>query len=321
MSQFKVSNCYWRRQTMAYHPVLGWWYVPELKARIPMDGTFYMLKTNSLGIRSDREYSLEKPAGQKRIVVLGDSYTAADGVDNSQRYTDLLEQKHPHLEVMNFGCPNTGTDQQMLIYEHLAMPYEADAVVMALVVENIARNLQTCRPAGDPHEGVAYLPKPYYTLEDSQLALHNQPVPLEKRFEATLGDWNCDFPYLPEYPQDSFAVYRFPERGYWRIMKAIIKRMFDLAGDKPVFMMPLPIFPHFLAGMTTEHYLARFKELEDPAAGHYLIDVMPHFMDLPEAQRQKCRFPNDPHYTALAQQVVARALEQALAAQRPDLLG
>lgn len=305
---------------MAYHPVLGWWYVPNLKARIPLDGTFYMLRTNSLGIRADRDYPIEKPAGRKRIVVLGDSYTAADGVDNGQRYTDILEKKYPHLDVMNFGCPNTGTDQQVMIYENLAQSFDADAIVMALVVENIARNLQTCRPAGDPHEGVAYLPKPYYTLEDGELIVHNQPVPLEKRYEKNLGDWNCDFPYLKDYPQDSFAIYRFPERQHWQIMAAIIRRMFQLAAERTVFMMPLPIFTHFLNGMPTEHYMTRFQELADDSLGHHLIDVMSQFMRLPLAERAKCRFTHDPHYTSVAQQAVAAALEEALAAHQPDLL-
>ena len=305
---------------MAYHPVLGWWYVPNMRARIPMDGTFYMLRTNALGMRADRDYALEKPAGHKRLVVLGDSYTAADGVDNGQRYSDLLEQAHPSLEVMNFACPNTGTDQQVLIYEHLARPFDADAIVMGLVVENIGRNLQTCRPAGDPYEGVAYLPKPYYTLEQDELVLHNQPVPLEKRYEKDLGDWNCDFPYMKEHPEDSFAIYRYAEREHWRIMAAIIRRMFDLAGGRSVFLMPLPIFTHFLNDMPTEHYMARFAELVDDSAGRHLIDVMPHFMELSPAERATCRFTHDPHYTPVAQRAVARALEEALAKHRPDLI-
>ena len=42
----------------------------------------------------------------------GDSFTAADGVSNRQRYSDLLEARLPGIEVYNFGLPGTGTDQQ-----------------------------------------------------------------------------------------------------------------------------------------------------------------------------------------------------------------
>src|SRR2546430_1564409 len=49
------------------------------------------VKINSLGMR-DREYSVEKPKGTYRILVLGDSYTFGSGVQADETYAKLLEK-------------------------------------------------------------------------------------------------------------------------------------------------------------------------------------------------------------------------------------
>ena len=47
-----------------------------------------MISINSAGMR-DIEYSLAKPAGKKRIVILGDSFVSSMGVDVSTRLRRL----------------------------------------------------------------------------------------------------------------------------------------------------------------------------------------------------------------------------------------
>jgi hypothetical protein len=317
---FKMTRSYWRRQCFTYHPAIGWWHIPDLSARIPHDGNFYLLKTNSVGMRSGRNYSRRQPQDRKRILLLGDSYTAGDGVSNGERFSDLLEQRYPQLDVMNFALANTGTDQQVLIYETIARPFEADAYVLAILVENIARNGQSCRPSFDYREqSVVYRPKPYFELEDGRLILHHQPVPLEKRAENDLRDWRCDFPYLPEYPEDPYAVYRFEDGHLWCLMRAIVERFLNQVEGKPVFIMPLPVYNFFLGNLKPT-YLERFKSLEDVSRKRYVLDVLPYFTRLSPADRQRCRFPNDPHYTALAHTVVAQALSDHLAKLCPELL-
>lgn len=313
MISFRSGDCYWRRQFMTYHPVIGWWFIPEISARLPMDDVFYTVRTNSVGMRADREYDLAKPPGVTRLVVLGDSYSAADGCNNRERYTDLLEAALPGLEILNFACPNTGTDQQILIYEHIASRFEHDAVVMAVLVENMYRCMQTCRPAEDPHERVAFLPKPYFTLDGGKLTLHNQPVPVERRHRHNLGDWHCDWPYHPEYPADPLALYRFPEGDYWQVMRAIIERGVAAAG-RPVFLMPLPLNLHYLQKADAGPYMTRFAEVADSLPGVTLVDPLPDFLALPLEERRECQFPSNPHYTPRAQRVVAEALGRELAA-------
>ena len=321
MNSLKATSCFWRRQYFAYHPIIGWWHIPNIRARIPLGDTFHMVHTNGSGLRSDRDYPLQTPLGRKRIILLGDSYTAGDGVSNGERYSDLLEQNYyPYLDVMNFGLNGSGTDQQLLIYENIASNYEADAYVFAILVENIVRNCYTCFPSlSNWEQAVYYRPKPYFTLDNDYLILHNNPVPLEKRRNDQLGDWKHSFPYLPEYPEDAYAVYRFKDREFWQLLKRIVERFLDQVEGKPVFIMPLPMYDHYLE-QAPAIYLERFKELEDPARKRYLVNVLPDFLRFPKKDREQFRFPNDPHYTPLAHQVVADSLELYIKTVCPDLL-
>ena len=61
------------------------------------------------------EFHSTKTENFKPILRFGDSYTAADGVSNKKRYSDVLMQMLPNTEIYNFGMPGTGTDQQYFI--------------------------------------------------------------------------------------------------------------------------------------------------------------------------------------------------------------
>jgi hypothetical protein len=314
-----MSECFWRRQIYTHHETIGWWHLPNLYARIPLGGTFHNVKTNSSGMRSTREYPLEKPPGRTRVVFLGDSYTAGDGVSNAQRFTDLLEARFPNLDAMNFGLNGTGTDQQLLIFETIARRYDADAYVFCICVENIARNLYTCFPSFDFREHqVVYRPKPYFELSDEKLVLRNQPVTLEKRPQDALGDWKYSFPYLSE-SDDPYAIYAHPDRIHWRTMKAILRRFTSAVRDKPVLIVPLPMYNHYLE-QHSPTYWPRFREIEDRSAGVFVVDLLPAFKRRPRTQREAFRFSDDPHYTAAAHLVVADELERKFREHSPSVL-
>jgi len=314
-----MGTCFWRRQVFEYHPLVGWWHLPNLYARVPLGQTYHRLITNSAGMRSEREYPKSRPTGRKRVVFLGDSYTAGDGVSNGDRFTDLLEQRFPHLDALNFGLNGSGTDQQLLIYEAMAADYEADAYVLCICIENIARNLYDCFPSYDWREQqVAYRPKPYFKLEDGELTLSNSPVPRERRLAESLDDWRYGFPYIPGDP-DPYAIYNSPDSEHWRIMKAILHRFLAAVKGAPVFLVPMPMYNHYL-GEHAPNYMHRFLELENAADGVRVVDLLPAMQSVPLERRQGFRFPDDPHYTAAAHSLVADSLEYQFALHAPSLL-
>lgn len=310
---------HWRRLVYGHHPVIGWWHLPELYARLGLGETYHVLETNAAGMRATRDYPLERPAGRRRVVFLGDSYTAGDGVSNGERFTDLLEARFPHLDALNFGLNGSGTDQQLLVYETMARDYEADAYVFCVCVENIARNACTCFPSYAFREHLTvYRPKPWFKLENGVLVLRNQPVPLEKRSADALGDWRCDFPYV-RGTRDPYAVYVDPESAHWRLMKAILQRFLAQVPGKPVLIVPLPMDVHYLERFPPT-YLPRFNELDAPAEGVHVVDILPALTRPPMRERRKLRFSGDPHYTRQAHALVADALEYYLARHCPQAL-
>lgn len=314
-----MGVCHWRRQVFQYHPVLGWWHLPNLLARIPLGQTYHLVKTNSIGMRSEREYPTSRPEGRKRVLFLGDSYTAGDGVDNRDRFTDLLEQRYPHLDALNFGLNGSGTDQQLLIFETMAAEYEADAYVFCICVENIARNLYDCFPSYFWREQlVAFRPKPYFKLTETGLELCNTPVPKARRTADELGDWQYAFPYIPG-ESDPYAIYKNGKSNHWLTMKAILQRLLAHTKGCPVFIVPMPMYNHYLNELEPL-YLPRFQELADPVNEIYVVDLLPAMKAAPMDIRRKFRFPDDPHYTALAHATVANVLEREFADRTPVLL-
>src|SRR5437016_5523637 len=125
-----------------HDPTIGYRYTPNFRRSLPRPGGGeYTLLTNAIGIRSEREYAIPKPPGVFRIVVLGDSFAAGQYVSNDQRFSEILERRLPNVQVMNFALEGTGTDQQLLIFERMAKPYDPDLVMIFPFLQNIRRNM------------------------------------------------------------------------------------------------------------------------------------------------------------------------------------
>ncbi len=189
----------WRSVT-DYHPEIGYTFVPGVKARVPHVGGGYLVRANGSGFRCEHEFVAAKTPGTFRILLFGDSQTAGDGVANADRYGDRLERAVAGIEVYNFGLPGTGTDQQYLAYRSFAPDLEYDLIVLGLYVENIGRVASRFRPYVDENGDLRVYAKPYYSLEDGHLTLHNVPVPKQALRPADLTpeegaqvDWGVPF--------------------------------------------------------------------------------------------------------------------------------
>mgnify|MGYP001020673440 CR=1 FL=1 len=77
------------RQIFCYNKKIGHQFIPNLRARIINENGGYYVQTNSMGFRSNIEFKNEKN-NKPRILFFGDSNTAADGVSNKERFSDLV---------------------------------------------------------------------------------------------------------------------------------------------------------------------------------------------------------------------------------------
>lgn len=121
-----------------YDPQLGWAHIPG-KHLEDFYGPGRDLSINELGVRSTREVETPAPAGQFRLVCLGDSFTLGYGVGDDETFPEQLGRLHAGLETIDMGQGGYSIGQCYLWYRRLAEQLDADAVVLAIIVADLQR--------------------------------------------------------------------------------------------------------------------------------------------------------------------------------------
>ncbi len=133
----------WKYAVKLKRPVAN----PDLSfAHAPNRSAFLMgvpVSINSEGLR-DREFSLEKPPGVYRVMMLGDSTTLGWGVRQEDTAAKFLERKlnealppgFSRVEVMNTGVGNYDTVQEVTYYEAIGWKYHPDLVVLVFFIND-----------------------------------------------------------------------------------------------------------------------------------------------------------------------------------------
>jgi hypothetical protein len=99
-------------------------------------------RTNSRGLR-DKEYTLEKSAGVKRIVVIGDSHTWGYGVNNDEIYTERLESLLPNTEVINLGVTGFNNFKEINYFKREGTKYDPDMLILGFTLNDMLENLSS----------------------------------------------------------------------------------------------------------------------------------------------------------------------------------
>ncbi len=96
---------------------------------------------NSRG-HSDRERSFVKPAGTLRVLLIGDSVAAGDGVERDQRFAAVLERllgsRLGATEVVVLARTGYSTSQELYVLEDEAASYHPDLVLWSYVLNDPA---------------------------------------------------------------------------------------------------------------------------------------------------------------------------------------
>ncbi|MCY2934946.1 MAG: SGNH/GDSL hydrolase family protein [Planctomycetota bacterium] len=82
-----------------------------------------------------------------RILVIGDSYTQADDIDDSKTFYALLAQRMPEAEFWTFGCSGYGTFQQSMIVAQYASEIRPDVVLIQMSSNDLVNNLKELEAA------------------------------------------------------------------------------------------------------------------------------------------------------------------------------
>ncbi len=105
------------------------------------------IRTNSKGIRADREIPYHKPEGVKRIVLLGDSFGMGYEVELKdtflQRLEDALRVAGEPVETINLSVSGHGNAEELLMLRHEGLRYEPDLVLVAWHISDLDDNTRS----------------------------------------------------------------------------------------------------------------------------------------------------------------------------------
>jgi hypothetical protein len=191
------------------YSLYGWRNIPNAKGWESCYGECQVyVEINSKGLR-DHEIPYEKPAGTQRVLLLGDSMTAAMQVPLEDTFGKVSEQElnerltGDSWQVVNGGINGFGTDNELLFYRLEGKNYQPDVVVVAIYLANDIYNnnydLETSL-GGNGH-------KPYFSLdEDDQLVLHNFPVEGTDNLFIKAGTFLKKYFQLPRFIAQVFQL-------------------------------------------------------------------------------------------------------------------
>lgn len=115
----------------------GWKLVPSRTTRLRWLSYDYTVKANALGFPGP-EYPAGREPGSLRILVTGDAFTSAEGVDTELAWPRLLEEELTRslpgrrVEVLNFAVTGYGPNQYAAVIDSFAPLYRPDLVVIGL---------------------------------------------------------------------------------------------------------------------------------------------------------------------------------------------
>ncbi len=109
--------------------------------------THIQFRINSQGMRADRDYAIEKPAGTCRVVMLGDSFFMGYEVDlkDSIQYR-LEEELHKagySCEVINLAVSGMGPAESLIAFENVGKAFQPDLVVLETHRTNLDNNVRS----------------------------------------------------------------------------------------------------------------------------------------------------------------------------------
>jgi hypothetical protein len=326
---------------MAWDADLGWTNRPGSRTK---DGRY---AANSAGLRADREYTKEIPAGTLRISLFGDSFIHGHDVDLPGSLAPQLEAslaaRGVKSEALNFGVGGFGIDQAYLRYSREASRCDTDIIVEGLQLENVARHLMVFRLIAYPQSRIPFS-KPRYYFEGPSLLVANRPTVAPERIADTLAHFDRsrlrqhEFFYTDRYVpkwyrrsrliaviedawnKDALPDVMAPDSEGVRITRAILDRYRnDVAvTKKPFLLVYLPLKGNLQAQL--DGGKDPWEPLIAPLRSTFtIVDPTPRLLAIAREKGVDAVAPG--HYSAEGNKAVAEALADAVMSLRAAKTG
>ena len=301
-----------------YDSLLGWAHEPGQEGIFETPQFRTVVRINENGLR-DRQHSYERQNDIERILVLGDSFAWGYGVEESERFSQLLE-KSLDVEVINAGVSGYSTDQELLWYKGEGIKYETDLVILVLAGNDVGDNDQQLVST------IYY--KPQFVLEEGQLVLKGYPVPKtspQGRFIYSLSQRSALVYFLAQRYFDLLSLYgrlkansdhvNSPGSGVnaknepFKLTIALIDEMRNIAESKKAKFM-IVTTDRWWNSSSGETYKDFIDTLQ--AKGFLVLDVEA----IPGFEPEKMLIPNDGHWNWYGHEFVAEKIKDFIESNR-----
>jgi len=127
------------RPSLEPHDKYGWRLKPNTKTRLRWLSYDYVVQSNALGFPGPL-YTEKKGAGVFRVIVTGDAFSSAEGVNTDQAWPRLLEkmlqERLPgrEVQVLNFAITGYGPDQYAAVLDDFVPRFRPDLVIVSFFV-------------------------------------------------------------------------------------------------------------------------------------------------------------------------------------------
>lgn len=301
------------------NPHFGPWHVPDATVSVATADGEVRYVSNAQGMR-DRPRTLTSTASE-RVVVLGDSFVEGVGVDATNRFTDILEER-TGVEFLNFGTAgHFGSVQEWLLYRHLASPYTHSRVFLFLLPDNDFSDNNAPRTSSNRY-------RPFLQEEDGAYRVA-YPFPFDQVQERQTGfPWGrrfrnriCNHWYTANVLNDlqfkkikklvrSSSYDTYSREDLEKLLHAY-RQIADLARPRPLTVVVIPRDADFEAHAAGRHRGRIVGDLVAFAAhreGIRIVDLMPGFLSYMKDHGVSHRaffLDHDPHWSPLGHAVAA----------------
>jgi hypothetical protein len=171
------------------------------------------------------EHPYERSPGRRRVVVVGDSISFGEGVDDWRTFSALLEARDPSLEIVNLSVGGYGTDQELIMLEQEGLRYQPDVVILGFCLFSDFTDNTLPTALFDARQ-----PKPYFTWDGGALVKHDDHVRLS--LPRKVAQWLFDRSFLYNRVRALLGLTRPPrEPGVWANRVAAVMQNLPPAAD------------------------------------------------------------------------------------------
>lgn len=154
---------------IVHNDTLGWTGKPGSTTVQDEPGRKYIVSHNRWGFRDSEWLREEEIKGKTKILFIGNSYTAGNGIAQDSRVSEIITKLDTTFISYNLGMAGFSTDQELLTLRKFGPMIKPRVVVLFFCFNDIIFNKTKFLRA---------VPKPHFIVNaDGSLTLENVPVP------------------------------------------------------------------------------------------------------------------------------------------------